>query len=558
MKLRTSLYVATALFAGMATAPAHAQLGLCPSPVMPPPCIVFDYKRLADMATKHAQEVRKIQEQVKQITQINLNIQTIGQDLLRELQVPQIPTLPGADVDQPDGGITANARRFSGLVFAGPEASADRTNEVREEREEQLRIASADAFAYSQQGGRILACAERQINNLRHAATISPDLRGDWNVNSQVRQEMIRQVAQKNHLWSVYLQLASAELANRADIRSEAEYNPSAPSALGEAAIVDPTRARTTELNSIKRDLMRLLGNYAAVEGSRKAIEMLRGVIGDHKNAETRAETNRNTLTSRIAAIVGNRANAGAITNQIVGQLTNMDAQFAQMREQPVESLAQAFAQRRLDVAQLTQANVDARQFLGTWADPAKVTNTTAMVNGLFEGSLGNVIRDGDDRRRVLQAVIDYNDARLEEAWKRPTAEEAQQNIDSTQSYINGLLEETRAAQGSNEVTAQIQQLVARANELGQQINTSSDTGAKTIARQTIEEIQKLVNPPSENTAEPEATPTNAGPGATRTTVPQAIPATPPTTTPATTPSVDRTPTRPVQRTQQDVPVREE
>ena len=54
---------------------AKAQLiGPCPSPLMPPPCIIFDYKKLADLAREHANQLQKLKDMAEQAKQSSSSV----------------------------------------------------------------------------------------------------------------------------------------------------------------------------------------------------------------------------------------------------------------------------------------------------------------------------------------------------------------------------------------------------------------------------------------------------------------------------------------------------
>lgn len=494
--------IAAALFVAVSTLAfsneASAQLiGPCPSPIMPAPCIVFDYKKMADWATTHAQDLQKLQGTIAQIREMEAQAKSIGNSLT---SVPQLESMSplsniqttGTNFSSFDSAVSA----FNPVMFRGGGQSTDETGTGEAERMTMDRQANAEAFAYAQQNCRMIRDSRRRIRSLHESSRKSPDLRGDWNVNSQVRAEMARTVAQKNVLLAAWLQAEATSLAvaTPSDTSpSGGDYGQSSPAPSNGGLKINA--ADIVLLLTVAREIRNIIGASDAVEGNRAVIAGHQSVVANYERAKTERDQALQTLRTRAQVWAKNakRGSGQLITDRVLAELNSMDASSAALRQQPVESLTQAFATRNIDASKLTASNVDPRQFIGTWADPAKVKNTLNMSNALLKGALDPYV-DGDNNNDEFRRLVStYNDLRLEEAWLRDMAEQARTSIPVAEKDIADLNKDEGIQISTATTNTRLEQLATQANALAAKIKGSSDPSEQRRAQELLDEIQKLL-----------------------------------------------------------------
>lgn len=496
--------------AGLFPGVASAQLiGPCPSIIMPPPCIVFDYKKLADIATQNANEIKKIQETVNTIKQAKATTEGIVSQAKSVASLDLKSTMPATapNLSPILGGfsdsISGISEKVSDKLFSAEEGASSNLTAVKA-RSAVSADANADAYAYAMTAPAEATKADKRYCKLAKKVVESKDLRTDWALNSEIKLELMNARARQTYLMGEYLKLQSANSVAPGKYGSKVRV--SLPkiglvaSAIAIKAVVD---AVSTDKSDKVRELQDLYSRAQSIMGSLGVVQMtgslestLQGVITDYNGAVTRKAQTMTRFQS-LAQQWRNKSKNGSAANTInvvMSNLASIDNQLAALRGQPIESLGAAFAARNIDVNAMLQSDVDPRQFIGTWTDPIKYQTTLNMSNTLLNGVLNKSIEGDDDNNEFRQIVADYNDVRLEEAWKKVYADEARIKL----TELAATIDEENKLQGTtvNEaaVAAELKSIVQRANALGQEISNGSDEGSKVRAAEILTSLQTLVN----------------------------------------------------------------
>ena len=505
--LATTMMVSLFAVPVMVPAPsstAQAQLlGVCPSPIMPPPCIIFDYKKLAQMAQEQAQVIQKIQQAKAQIEETKNGALTIGQDVLN------LPHLGNTTVAQGNG---ESYSAISGKAF--PQLATDfsasmyldtatptmaETDENNQKRQGELRMSSSDAYAMALTGAYLAEQSQKRLVCLGRASKKTTDARGDQLINVQINLEIVRQNAQKNVLLSSVLQnTAVATMANStANQSSQVSYGSASPAP--EVATRSPGWEMQDKLKELEGQIRNAILQQIISAGVNSIKEDLTGIESRYANSETERE--RQLAIFQAKANRWKPGSGNYIVATTLTQLAQVDAQMAALRAQPIANLSGAFQQRNINAQEMMANDVDPRQFIGTWADPMKYTVTDNMAKSLTKGALNKYL-GGDENDEYRKIVFEYNDARLEEAWMREHAQE----VPALRTDVDRILEEEKAKEGQPMDPASIKKrlndYIAQANALAAQIQSTNDPVVIAQASNTIETIKKLMEAPPEDGSE--------------------------------------------------------
>ena len=475
---------------------ARAQLiGPCPSPLMPPPCIIFDYKKLADLAREHANQLQKLKDMAEQAKQtaenaksIGGSIASVGQLSLGDISVGGPESLSEMAGDSL-GGTMSN---FAATMYGGTGMSADENAALAGKRQEERARANVDTLATALSANALVEQSSKRLVCLGKATTKTTDLRQDWAINSQVRLELVRLQAQKGHLLSVYMENEAVEAA--------ANSRPNMPQevAMGSVNSAPAVPTRSPAWN-MQEELSRIEG---LIRSTLAALSIARGADTVREDAAAVQARYENLDNAREQALANFRRGAqrwsgryaNTVVNATLAELARMDSSMAALRERPIGQLSGAFRERNIDAARMMENDVDPRQFIGTWGDPLKNKNTLDLANGLLDGRLDNYVDGDDDNDEFRDLLLAYNEARLEEAWMREYASEAGRVSDN----INGIVDEETENVGyqltSENAQQRLEELVQQANALGQQIQQTGEAVPIQRATTTLDAINRLLN----------------------------------------------------------------
>lgn len=503
MKTTTKVLLCAASMIAFSSTAQAQMIGPCPSPASPAPCIIFDYKKLTDIATMVAQEKQKIQGAIDQITELKSAGESFGASLAGNIMIGSEAVMEPNNPDNyslvPLGTVEKMSNDIARVVYAGGSdgVSSDKATVTDAARDKLAQGANTNAFSVANQSCRMAKQSIRKIKELEEATKKSKDFRGDWLANSQIKLETSRILAQKNYLFSTWLEQQASEAAHNADktltpTQTNSSYGPSAP-----AAAVDPAWAKNKLMEEIGNRIQELLNSASLAKSATQVLDMLKGQVTDHEASVTKKDAALAALRAAAVQWVreSGKGSADQIVNAVLSGLTNMDSQLAAIRARDISTLSREFELRNIDVAKMTSSDVDPRQFIGTWGDPLKTKLTLDMSNAMLKGSLDSMIEGDDDNDQFRNLVYAYNDARLEEAWKRQIADEAKPLIVETGDIVS---EEDEGAglklTDDAAVTAEITRLVAEANALAQQVAQSPDEKAKAEAAAIVKLIQGYIS----------------------------------------------------------------
>lgn len=475
----------------------------CPSIVAPVPCIVFDYKKLGNIATTNAQEIAKIQQTVEFVNKAKEATQNIASevhdisDLKLDVRAPDFNKIGDPLFEKFQGNIASAASKVGDKLFAGATPTVDAQAETERSRELLTADANSEAFAYSAAENATRAKDEDRYKELVKTMCLSKDLRSDWTVNSQIRLEVLNLRAHNDALMTTLLRQTAAAKAQKMPKNKPKGFDIGTIATVAVAAytLIDKS-SKVDELQSLYGKASGLLGSLGVVQMTSSAQDTLRSTIADYEATVARKANVMSQFQAKAQEWQrkSGKGSAQNTINVVLANLNSVDNQMAALRSQPVESLAGAFQLRNIDMNAMLKNDVDPRQFIGTWGDPLKYKTTLDMSNTLLKGVLDSSIDGDSDNDEFRQWVFNYNDVRLEEAWKKVYADEARVELEET----GKMIAEENALQGRTVdeayVKAQLEQIVARSNELAQEISASEDAGSKQRAAEILQKLQTLVS----------------------------------------------------------------
>jgi len=507
--------------------PAQAVVigGICPTPFYAGPCIIFDYKRLAEMAKTRAKQVEALQDMKTQVDETKQNAEAIGKS------IAAIPRISPADIAIGDGStftsMTGSTHSqlmssFSDRMFGGEDLSIDeQTTYYTQRREEDMR-ANSDALATALTAPFLAEQSRRRMVCLGKAAQKTTDLRGDWAVNTQIKLELARQNAQKNHLLSAYLSNSAVELANNSAMNQPKTVRHGQVNGPVSTPSRSPAWDLQDQLEAVEGLIRTTMTALAIAEAAKTVVQDADSIEQRYENAKASRDKALAKFQTRARSWSSKRATT--IVNTTLNRLTAMDAQLAAARSKPLSQLTKEFRDRNINVAEMTnpEIDVDPRQFIGTWSDPIKFKLTRDLANSLLSRELDDYIDGDDDNDEFRELVYEYNDARFEEAWLRPYAEEARLLASQTTNVIKEESDTEGYSLTPEAARARLQELVSQANSLGQQIQQTGETAAMAQAAGTLKNINDVLNPPADE-EEPAGNPANSNQTATARNSPSSV-----------------------------------
>ena len=374
--------------------------------------------------------------------------------------------------------------------------SGEDTKKVAELQRRKAAVESyIESAAFKMTAGAEAKKIDEAVSGLNKAILASTNLRTDCAVNSRIKEQLLSARATQSNLMTAFLKMQSANGAKAMRPDLPQGYKASASSSAAPAGASSSDWNKIKELTALLASAQSSLGSLAVVQMTGTLQDTLRGVISDYENTVQRKASLMSQFQSQAAswARESERGSAQNTINVVLSQLAAVDAQMANLRQQPIESLGGAFSSRNIDAQKLLASDVDPRQFLGTWTDPLKYQNTLNLSNSLLRGQLDGSIEGDEDNDEFRQMVASYNDVRLEEAWKKVYAEEAERTL----AELAKTVAEENELQGSTvtaaNVTTRLQEIVSRANQIGAEIGQGQDAAAKQAAASILQQLQQIV-----------------------------------------------------------------
>ena len=497
LTLRRGVKAAASLFAlalAAQSSNASAQMiGPCPSFIMPPPCIIFDYERLAQGAKEYAQQYERLKDMAEQVQQAKSNALSIGQTLDGFSAQPDAQYWSDSDVWTGVRGndYAAVAQGFATNMYGGGGMSLNEMGNSIDRRRKEDFAANADAFAVSVYARDLREDLAGRMKTLGEAASSATNLREDMIANSQIRLEITRQMALKNQLMGSLLHVTSVDAAMNSNVDQ-----PATVAKVSRLAAADPQSRNAgwdllDQLRKKEAEIRSALSLLAFASGVETVESDIAEIISRHENAEqTKAQT---YAALQKGAYSWSNKSGARILSTTISALSNIDNQMAALRAKPISELSGAFRERNIDVAEMTAAGIDPRQFIGTFADPLKGEWTLNMTNALLDGPLDDSI-DGDENDEYRLAVMNFNNARLEEAWLETHAIEAGVLKEQTRTMVQGEVDAAGFEVTPDNVEARLRQLVGEGNAIAQQIQAAGDEAATRQASNVMTSINGLLN----------------------------------------------------------------
>lgn len=475
---------------------------------MPPPCIVIDAKKLMDIAKSRVNEINKIQETVNTINQAK----TATQGIVSQIKDPAklLVRVPNAETNAgpmftgaASGNIATIASKTSDMLYAGSEGTADDVRGADNRRRVLAKDGNVEAYAYG-----IQKTVEGEKTNARLAqlsakACKAKDLRGDWSVNSEIKIEMMNLREQQAYLLSAFLRMQASNnsVSMPGAMPKKFESGTISGNASSPVAAIDKSM-QVRQLIDALTAARNILGSLGVVQMTTSAQDTIRSVITDYDATVARKAQTYATLQRGAQNWVNETKNYGsaqALVDRILTATDQRETAYAQRRALPIEQLTQDFALRNIDVNAMVANDVDPRQFIGNWTDPNKAADIKKMIDGLlntkvkYGGLDGWVDGDNGTTAEVEQMVYDYNDARMEEAWKKAYADDAKVQLTETAGTIDDENKNQGYTVNEAEVTTRLKAIIENANGLGKDIGEGQDPGAKVQATDLLKQLQDLV-----------------------------------------------------------------
>ena len=338
---------------------------------------------------------------------------------------------------------------------------------------------------------------------IQKAASESTDLRTDWAINSEAKRAVAQAQATQNYLWQAYLQLKSTHEVQRLPVKlGTAQMTGSAPSSGSADATDNGEWAKLQQLIALNVEAKNILALLNATDtannlksGANNPVDL---IINDYNDAVARQASLVAQFPQKAnqwACNADHCGNGSQIVNQTVAALQNWDSQMSALRSQDIGQLGGQFATRNIDVGQMTSADIDPRQFLGTWGDPSKYTMINGIAQNLESGSLDKYIKGDGDNAAYRKFVYDYNDVRLEVAWKLDAYNQA---IASRDKEIPDLVSSLQGDSTTNltdaDVMARLKEIGTQGDALSNALVNSSDTTTAASAKQAYQDLQTTLS----------------------------------------------------------------
>ncbi len=214
----------------IAPSQASAQLGPCPSPIMPPPCIIADPGKIAGTVAEIAEKKKQLDaaiQQVKEYTDLNNALGKIG-TLAPELTAAISPSQnggfaplsegPRVTVSEASNAFDASLRGFGNTQQGG--ADAARASRLR------LRATAGEGYAMAlatkQKLTRMNEEADRLTRLMQGVGTNSADVRTAWSINQGAKRLVFDAMMANREVQAARMQL-SAVIALPASIHGGAK-----------------------------------------------------------------------------------------------------------------------------------------------------------------------------------------------------------------------------------------------------------------------------------------------------------------------------------------------
>lgn len=508
--------------------PAFSPCLILGSP-MPPPCRVFDMKKVTDIATKNAQDIQKIQETVSTIKQAKAATDGIMADAKNLTNIKLDIALPDIDTNmgplfsgQGTPTISGLAEKTSNAIFSGVDGTTAKVQAAQERRSEIVRDGITEAFAYGAVKNDIANDFSQRQSELAAKACRAKDLRGDWAVNSEIKLEVMNARTKQAELMAAVLKLNSS--VNTGKMKAEGGEGYSSSETINVSLPkIDPIDQsfRVKDLMDILSQAQKIFAGIQVVQMTKSAKDSLQEVIADAENTSARKQAKINEINSYASSWVRNskRCSPQMILDTTISRLGSMNGQMADIAKQPLDQInPSVFTSRGIDVAAMEANDIDPRAFVGSWTDPLHYQNTQNLIDELLNDKRGGVVSsciEGDDDNREFRNLVGgtsyedkskpsndpnryvyvpgLNDLILEEAWKNEEAAKARAQIAEAEQTID----QENADQGkvitTETAVADLQALIARANLLGQEISNGKDEGSKQVAGELLTRLQNLV-----------------------------------------------------------------
>ena len=489
----------------LAPEPASAFISPCNvlgSP-MPPPCITFDYKRLADIATKHAQEAQKVVSKIQEVKSWADGQKIIGkmQEAVGIKDLVDTQVLNGLAQSFPDVQAATSflsAKASTSKLFADVGASVDSMSTIQVQRDQYARAANVDSMALSYRKGEVLDAVLADANRIKKAACSSTDLRSDWAVNSEARRAVAQAQVTQNYLWQAFLQQnATRQMQLLPVALGKLGLMPSKGSN-GEAAKPDNGEwdklQRLIALNTEAQNLINRLGATKSADQVTTIVEMVKADYQDALARQANLVTAFPKKAREWACHADNCSASTKIVSKSLASLSTWDSQMQSLRTQEIAQLAGEFKERNINVDEMVKADIDPRQFIGTWGDPAKYDDITKIGKKLADNDLDEYISGDSDNAEYLQMLYDYNDVRLEVAWKKEAYEEALKTEQEVKETKVAIQKEVETELTEDAVMTRLKAIAGEGNSIGQQLASSQSPMIVDTARDRLQALNNTLS----------------------------------------------------------------
>lgn len=406
---------------------------------MPPPCIVLDYKKLADVAISNAQELQKIKETVETVKQTKAasegivsqvrNAADFNINLGVDIGLPNADGLAGPILKGFSGGIREYASKAGESFYSGSGSSVEASQAVVEKRKVIEADGIAEAYAYSNITKNEIEETNARFANLAKKACQSKDLRTDWLVNSQIKMEMINLQSKQSYLMSSFLRMQTAVNVKKTDADQPKAIPIGTIVALVAAVAVKNDQSdKIREMRDLYSKALSLTTSFQVVEMASKTKEELNLVVEQYNQAVKNTAQKRsefvnaanqwyyNESSSSRSKCQGyaqgqNRSGADFVVNLTEERLNQLNISTSAKADQTVEALSSEFAERGISSSEINAMqtnNVDYRFVIGGWADATKNDDAMSLATSLASdngGALKYCLK-GDENSTDSKAYI--------------------------------------------------------------------------------------------------------------------------------------------------------
>lgn len=330
--IKTTLLAA--LLSASTMAKAVVLMG-CPSPMIPPPCIIIDPVKIASTVAEVNQKRQELQQAINTVNELKSIGATLGS--LRQ-PLSSMPTAPQSSIGVKPFTLSQNIEGTARLMMPSGKVSTQAAATARSYVANMSRNAALDGYGLALHSksklGQISAEAKAMQQELQAA---SADQRSDWQLNTKAQMLLFKTIAMKREIETARLTIMGANLNSTARMPTNRPGYTQAPN--NKPVSVSPTGIQLTNLATAKQEVDNLQKAVAASKTIVDVQALMGQTIGEYnatvqmaQNADAQLRQAMLRTAQNHSSRTGNRMSSAAIQN-MANNLYNTAISTMQQRD---------------------------------------------------------------------------------------------------------------------------------------------------------------------------------------------------------------------------------